>query len=495
MTENQSTKEPGTAPGPDGSLPPDLKLAVTEEVQRLVDRRVSRLVTIVSLVVAFLGLATFSAVWFKTAAIVKLEVDALIQRSDSTTSVAHNLEELTNRALVTASLIALRKPEPAVSKKHQTLSVTKPAKGLALSLADWARLKRWLQDETLDDQDFSDTVTVLSALDESTAKHEAAELLAEMLDPPTQSRYRWMLHHPKKRLAILLDCSLPGLGAAALHVALADESAKDLRLAAMDFIQASYDRSAFQDLLPLATAPGDGDLRLKALLTCAWLDPMNGEIAKAVDAALAGSGADKDVEKAIKLATQVWYAPSPTDEQTPEQVMSEVEQGRLRNAERLLSYAFAHGAYVIVLSGDTLAIFVRSGQSAYEAFGASKSNFSRLLPYWDLLAAAAAGGDLERFERLVPRSCTLHGLQAVVARLTGSSRLILLGPTSLDGAQVSEVTLARSREDETRKRATLTAYWTDRSGHQLQGPLTGLRGQGFSFSLPRDFDSDSCTSD
>jgi len=496
MSENEGAKDATATAAADGKLPPALEVAVIAKVQQLVDREVSRFVKFALWGSLIFGALTVSAVWIKTRAIVTAEVDALIQRTDAVTGVRHHLDDLTNRALVTASLIALRKPEAVPLKKHQTLAVKGPAKEISLSFADWARLKDWLQDETLDDQDFADTVAVLASQEETRARKDAEELLAEMLNPPEHWRYSWMLHHPRKRLAILQNFSRSGLGAAALQVALDDQSSKELRLAAMDYIQSSWYRSAFEALFAVAVAPGDGDLRLKALLTCAWLDPMNREIARAVDAALAGPVADEDVEKAIKLATQIWYAPSPTNEQTAEQVMNEVEQGRLRNAERLLSFAFGHGAYVVVLSGDTLAIFFRSGKSADEAFGTSKEAFSRLLPYWDILAPAApAGGDLESFERLVPRSCTHHGLQALVARLAGSTSLVVSGSPALDGTQVSEVTLARSREDETRKRATLTAYWTDRSGHQLQGPLTGLHGQGFSFSLPRDFDSDSCISD
>lgn len=484
---------PSISSPPPAALSPEMTLAVHQEVQRLVDRELGRIVKIALPVLLFLGIATFADVWVKTPSIVKAEVDALIQRADSSTSVDRTLNDLVNRAVVASYLISLRKAEPAAQNPLATDAGRRtagPERERSLAFADWARLDKWIQDKSLDDQDFLDALEVLASQDETRVAGDAKDFLAEMLNPPATSRFSWMLTQSNKRLAILQTFRQRGLGAAALEIAVASDNSKELRQAALDYIQASQFRSAFDRLFTLTTG-GDADLRLPVLLTCAWLDPLRGEIIKTVDDTLKGRASEKDVGTSIKLAEAIWYAPSATSERAPRQIKDAERKERFKHVTDLLNFAFAHGTYVIILSGNSIALVVQSSYRPFGAFVAPREKFGRLQPYWEMLESAAGRGDLQTIERLAPRSCARDGLNALTATLKGASRITIANST-LDGTQVPEFILARLPDAERRRAATLTVRATDRFGRQLQGPLTGLAGDGFEFRLPADFGSVSC---
>ncbi len=489
--KDHSDDSPEAPPPTAASLSPDIALAVQREVQRQVDRELGRSAKIIVAGLLFFGIASFVDVRGKLSMMVKAEVDALVGREDPETSVRHNLNDLVNRAIVSSYLIGLRRADLKTINRPQATEGERTERESRLSIAEWARLIKWVQDEKLDDQDFSDVLGILGAQEEARAGKDANDFLAEMLDPPTLSRFRWMLAQPGKRLAILQNFKQPELGAAALNVALADRNSKELRLAAMDYIRSSHLANAFDPLFLLAST-NDPDIRLRALLVCAWLDPLRAEVAKAVEGVVRGPSSDKEIETALKLAAAIWYAPSPANERAPKQIRTSIQQEQFKDAARLLDFAFAHGAYVEVLSGDTLALMVRSAYRSYDAVVTSRDKFSRLQPYWTLLQSAAARGDLRKLQQLAPRSCSRGGLNALLVKLKGSARITIANSWTRDGTQVSELALARSTDSEQRRAEVLTARATDRTGQEVQGQLTGVGGGSFEFFLPAEFNSESC---
>jgi hypothetical protein len=271
-----------------GELRADLKLAVQEEVRSLLSRYVKLFVVVAGVVLSAVGIGSCLDFRRTITSVVTNQVDALIQSSDSKTSVRRFLDDLVNHAIVTSSLISMKWQELAPVNRVQMPVLRKPEREVDLSVDEWTRLKKWVQDENLNDQDFADALVVLAAQEETRGRQDAKDFLAEMLNSPISSRYRWMRDQTAKRLAILQNFVRPGLEAAALEVATSDKNAAALRFAAMDYIKYVHYRQAFDGLFSLTNKPGDEELSERALLACASLEPLRSEIARAVDRTVAG---------------------------------------------------------------------------------------------------------------------------------------------------------------------------------------------------------------
>jgi hypothetical protein len=476
------------------------KVALGEEVQKLLDRehRMLRFYgTVVLGLFTVLGIATYKDIRSQTTNIVKAEVEGLINRVDSETSVRRTLDRLVGRSVMTASMIVLRRPERVPVDKKVTLGNRRLDRELNLSFDDWTRLQKWVRDENLDQQDFSDTLVVLAAQDEERCRQDARDFLGEMLNPPTGSRYVWMRNRSAKRVAILENFLRPGLESPALEIATSEDSPREVRLAALDYLKEVQYKEGFDDLFPFAISAVDDEIALRALLTCAWLDPLSEKIEQEADKVIQGPPTSRKVEKAIKLATEIWYAPGSTSDKTPDTIKAKVEEERMALAKRLLSYAFGSQSRVVVLSDGVVAILVSSGGRSHEVFGAKRELFGQLDPYLELLRDAAAEHNIRRISLLAPWSASQRGLNALQLDL-GEKAAITVLQSGEDGGSKAQVELsestsagrvliARSRDSELRGDRTLTVLWTDRSGRELSGSLIKLSGSGFGFSLPKEF--------
>ena len=477
------------------------RLAIIEEVQKRLDREHKTFRTAIAIVTAVLlalGFGTYADFRRQAKVIVKAEVDGLINRVDSETSVRRTLDNLVGRSVMTASLIALRSPESVPPNRKITLGPEKPEKELNLSFDDWTRLQKWIRDERLDLQDFSGSLVVLAAQDEGRGQQDARDFLAEMLNPRAGSRYEWMSRQPAKRLMILRSFLRPGLETPALEIATSDDFSNELRSAALDYLKAVQARDTFDDLFSIVTKGGDDALALRALLTCAWLDPLNAKIKQEMEKIVMGPSTPGKVERALGLAAAIWYAPNSTSNKTAESIRLKVLEERRSLAMQLLAYAFEEKrSRVVVLDGGVIAIIVESKDRPYEAFGVPKERFSQFDPYWMLLRNAAQKGDVVRTSRLAPWSASQSGLNALQLELTDSSAVTVLSleGVSTKGSQlvlsqsagIARVVLARSKESEVRGNEAMNVLWTDKSGQQRQGSLIALNGREFEISFPKEF--------
>jgi len=465
------------------------RVAIREEVEAVLDRElkwVNLSLKILFGIIVALGIYTYWDLNRKVGRIVTERVDALLKSADSETSVKRTLDQLVNRSVITAYLIAAKRPDTPLVNKAVTLP-RRHAREVNLSFDEWTRLRDWIRDEKLGQRDFADALVVLGAQEEVRTRKDAEEILAEMLDPPLRSRHRWMADDSRKRMAILQDFARPGLGAAALEVAAAAKDPRELRIAAMTYIQAVHYKEAFPRLWTMAAKMDDDDLDRQALYTCASLDPLNGEVAEVVDRIVSlptVNVTDRVVERSIKLATAIWYAP--VSDQTPDQLRPKIEEARFDVAKRLLARAFTgERSFVAVLASGVLVVYVNSKYGPYEAFGAQAEEFSQLRPYWSLLEDAAAAGDVNRLGWLAPRSALQEGLHALQVALTDTARFTVARSRTFTASQVPRIVLARSRASERRRDGTLSVIWKDESGDH-EDTLTALEGAGFSFSLPRE---------
>lgn len=479
------------------------RLALREEVEKLVEKLVDREIKwlrlasggIMVLFTVF-GVTTYHEIKSQATNIAKSQVERLINQTDSETSVRRALDRLVGRSVMTASLIALRRPETPPFNKSITLRTRSLERELNLSFDDWTRLQKWVQDEDLDQQDFSGTLVVLAAQDEERARQDAGDFLAEMLNPRARSKFAWMKNQQVKRLAILQTFLRPGLESPALEIATSSESSQELRIAALDYLAAVHYKDGFERLLTLAASGDDEEVALRALLTCAWLDPLDGNIEQAAEKTLKGTATPRNVDKAIRLAAAIWYAPSPTKERTEDIIKAKIVEERLGSAKKLLSYGFDNRARTAILDGGVVAIFVKSEKGPDDqAFGVEKERFDQFVPYWELLKDAAMKGDVARISVLAPRSASQRGLSALRLDLSETAGVMVSQSPEGEGSQVElsesanvdQVLLSRSVESELRGDEILKVLWTDTQGRERQGTLVGMSGSGFRFSLPREF--------
>jgi hypothetical protein len=381
-------------------LTPSQQIALRDEVQKLLDRehKMLRFYGAAALgILAVLGITTCQDIKSQTTEIVKSDVEGLINRADSETGVRQTLDGLVGRSVMTASLIALRRPETTPFDKRITVRTRMRDRELNLSFDDWTRLKKWIKDEKVDLQDFSGTLVVLAAQDEERVRQDSRDFLGEMLNPPAESQFKWMRNQPAKRLAILQNFLRPGLESPAFAIATSAESSRELRLAALDYIGTVHYKDRFDELLSLASPEGADGLALRALVICASLDPLDPQIKQETDKILNEPATPSRVDKAIRLAAAIWYAPSSTNDKVADTIKDKIREGRQEIAKKLLSYAFDHHSRVVVLDGGIIAIFPPSEDGPNDqSFGVEKGIFKDFNPYWNLLKDAAAGHDVTR---------------------------------------------------------------------------------------------------
>jgi acyl transferase domain-containing protein len=181
-----------------GAISSDMKAMVQAEIRDQLDRErailreagslalkiVGGAFALLLAIFTIFGLTTWKDVAKQTTDYMKQRVDALIQNSDSETGVRQTLNDLVNRAIVAAELTSL---------SHQA------GKNLDLPKFEWDRLRAWLKTESLETQQFEDTLAILNAQSAERKKADANGFLSEMLNPTDTSAYRWIVRQPQKR--------------------------------------------------------------------------------------------------------------------------------------------------------------------------------------------------------------------------------------------------------------------------------------------------------
>jgi hypothetical protein len=296
MSDQPEVASSNVAPPSPAPLTDAEKFAIRGEVERVLDRELSLLKLFVSIllgVIALLGIYTFVDLKSKIKVVIASRVDSLINSENSETSVKSMLAQLVNRSVITSYLVAAKGAEPPPASKAITVSTKKLRRESDLSIDEWRRLREWIKGTELSESDFTDALVVLGGQDEARARKDADEILAEMVNPPARSKFKWMREQEGKRLAILQNFLRPGLGRAALEVALSEADSQELRIAAVQYIKTVHYKDAFRELIPLAGRNGATELSERALFACASLDPLNAEIAQKVDAIVGMPDGDK----------------------------------------------------------------------------------------------------------------------------------------------------------------------------------------------------------
>ena len=94
------------------------------------------------------GISTWKDIKREATDYVKRQIEELIQKSDSETGVRQQLNDLFNRAIVSSSVVRIRR---------------NPHLEFELQRNEWNRLKSWIKNENLETQDFQDVLAVLNA--------------------------------------------------------------------------------------------------------------------------------------------------------------------------------------------------------------------------------------------------------------------------------------------------------------------------------------------
>jgi hypothetical protein len=195
-------KPEGPKPKQPNAVPPEVKAMIQAEIRDQLDRErailrdagslalkiVGGAFALLVAIFTVFGLTTRKDLANQTTDYMKQRVDGLIQSNDSETGVKQTLNDLVNHAIVAAEL---------------TSSSRQPDKMLDLPKFEWDRLKAWLKSESLQTQDFKDTLAILNTQSAERKKTDANGFLSEMLNPPDASPYRWIVKQPEKRLAIM----------------------------------------------------------------------------------------------------------------------------------------------------------------------------------------------------------------------------------------------------------------------------------------------------
>jgi hypothetical protein len=220
----------------DSSVSPvlaEIEAAVANEVEKQLNREreiiksagsIGFKIIATSLAVLFAVLTVFSLTTWKdvkeqTVAIAKLRVDELVKQTDSDTGVKHILNDLLNHTIVAADITAAMRLE--ASNKRQITDLPR---------YEWDRLRDWLKDENIGDQEFLDVLGLLNAQSDVRKTKDANEFLSDMLNPANGSPYVWMLKHPDRQSAILSTFENKNLGKAAVTIALSTNFSEELRV-------------------------------------------------------------------------------------------------------------------------------------------------------------------------------------------------------------------------------------------------------------------------
>jgi hypothetical protein len=468
----------------EGAIPSQIKAMVQAEIRDQLDRERGILRDAGSLALKIIGgafalllaiftvfgLTTWKDIANQTTDYMKQRVDALIQNRDSEVGVRQTINDLVNRAIIAAELTSL-------NRNRTTLDLPK---------FEWDRLKAWLKLESLETQEFEDTLAILNAQSAERKKADANSFLSEMLNPPDESPYRWIVRQPEKRLVIMQNFSHQDLGSSAVAIAVSSAS-EDLRLAAIKYIGDVKYTDGFEKVITIASSADDDRLKTEALLTSAKLRPTNrlflAELTK-----LMSESSSKSIHAAIRIVLQFWEEGDPY----PNLNDADTEMQVLATSKELLAFALNGGAYIelrappIVFPGDristTMTIWVPAGKSGATGSSLPPEQFGRLKPYWDLLADAANAADTTKLSGYMFSGSTNGPPNNAAIRLGAKSSLIVKSEAgnditlkANDRAEILLLPMRRGSRD-------LSVQWT-KDNQAFKGTISNFSGKDFEFSL------------
>jgi hypothetical protein len=441
------------------------------------------------------GLTTWKDIKAETASIVSKQATELLEKANSETGVKEQLNDLLNRTLVVSTLVARART---------------PDANVELSRNDWDRLRRWIQNENLPLQDFSDVLAVLNAQSDDRKKADANRLLAELLNPPEQSAYRWIRKQPEKIDAILAIFKHQDMGSTAIDVLESKLISVKTRGAAADYVLEVGFSDGVERLLAVHDGASDGTIRRRSLVAATALQPNSPVVLSRVKKISEDQSDPERVATALQILGLIYPSSNPSTTRATAQDFDALKT----TSHTLFAFAASRGLTVRATVPDssfgprsdrlfpTTASrpvapvlqfwFPTSKSSSRSVLRMTVDQFEEFEPYWVYLSDRANIGAVNDFRAMLPRPGFTRSLLA-------SSQLqdSFIAVTAAPDAQISlaekgvapgefmvanlnnlRVPLLQSERSE-----NVQVSWDDVHGEVHSAVLSGFRGNNFKFQL------------
>jgi len=435
-----------------------------------------------------LGISTWRDIRKDTSSIVAREARALIDKGGSGANVEETLNALMNKALVSATLTKISRDGSA--------------EVLELSANDWSRLKAWVKHEDLEEQDFKDALAVLNAQPRDRKASDANGFLSEMLDPPQQSPYRWMVRQPEKTEAILSIFKHQALGAAAVEIVKSQRASDTIRVKAAEYVSSVRFSEGVDDLVRAYDSLPEGRPRESVLIACWELAPDNAQvqaITRKVLASTQTADSTRFVGRLIASSSRPRFTTSEEEALAPlkrEMLIHGIKHGI---AFRLSEPPDGAGEMAFRSSLEDpkprplprVSIWARTSRSSASGADAlSLAELERSRVYWDLLGELASRGDLTGFSRLLlgrDFGNAFGGEARIAVSIAANAGAVVSvnSAGSIQNLDLMKLNKPRVMGSGMPQEDEVTLSWTEGAGAIRSGRVTGLRGSGYRLALVR----------
>ncbi|MDT4331066.1 hypothetical protein ACQE3E_16375 [Methylomonas sp. MED-D] len=439
------------------------------------------------------GLTTWRDIKQEATQLVKKQAEELIQQADSESNIKDTLNDLLNKTIVTSHLAS-----------HTNVN----SREVELASNDWGRLRGWIKKEELPLQDFLDTLALLNLQSDERKKVDANRLIAEMLNPPEKSPYRWITKQPEKTEAILANFKHKDLGSSAVELVASAALTDSVKAQAARYVgEVSYDEGVEKLLTTYRTLPW-GMAKQSALKTCVELRPDQSEVIEELKRLIGEEPRREKIDTIVNILAALPHIKSTLD--------LSINQDELNTLSKdLLRYAAKNGLYFNLeypnvdlwsrsrLSEDDVGpanqvtprpfiswMVTTSKHSASGAGSMSIREFREFETYWQLLAEWASASDIERLRSFFLRAGfpvrsnpSSPQLRVMVSADSGASITVKrkgqglkeLDLQSLKSAHI----IATSEISDPEVRIT----WLDDRNQPVTAEVVGFKGKGYKFAL------------
>jgi hypothetical protein len=474
----------------------ELQLAKEQKLLKdsvgLAAKIVGAAITLFLAIFTIFGLTTWREIKQETAQIVKKQAEELIQKADSETSVKDTLNDLLNRTVVSSVLAA---------RARNLDDVT-------LATNDWNRLRAWIKKEDLSLQDFADTLAVLNLQSDERKKTDANRLLAEMLNPPEKSPYKWITKQPEKTSSILTTFKHRDLGLSAVELVASSALTDSIRAEAAVYVREVNFSDGVERLLTTYKTLTHGEARRKALTTCVALRPDQSEVVLEVKRLLSGEPQREKIEIIVDIIALIPRLKSMVD--------SSVNLDEFRALSReLILYATKNGLYFDInypnspginpftnqddwssrqaVPPPLISLMLATSKSSASGVGTlSISEFRELEAYWGLLAEFANAGDIGRFRSLLVRESFVYrgnsaGIQyqRVVMSAEAGAKVTIIDNRIKKDLELKDLKDVNVVATNSISDPTARIYWYDQTGEVVTAQLEGFKGAHYAFKLQK----------
>jgi hypothetical protein len=444
------------------------------------------------------GLTTWRDIKEETGQLVKKQAEELIQKADADTSVKATLNDMLNRTVLSSYLAAKMK---------------NPGRTIELAQNEWDRIRAWIKNEDLPLQEFSDALALLNLQKEERRRSDASRLIADMLNPPATSPYRWMVKQPEKVEAILRIFKHQALGAAAVEVVASRPLPDSVRGAAAAYVQEVGYADGAARLFSIYQSLPPGEARKNALIACAALRPGDPAVMAELNRLI---GEPTGKEKTNIVVGVINILP----DIKPRSSSSESRNEFNRISNKLLRYAADQGLFFELVYIDQpsptfeqrlndvdnddkslsrqfmqappsiQAMIAQDDGAALPAGTMSVPALKRFDTYWALLGSYADAGDMKQFRPLLLRSNTnRRGNQPRIRVAVSADPDAAMSVNSDQGppATLSFKSIRKAYVSSTEgwskpEDIRINLAWVDDTGEHT-GEVIGFKGKGYRFSL------------